>query len=69
MVWGGISKRYKTKLIVFGHNETMNAKDYISKILKGAKFDSGLDLVYPNGWVFMQDNAPPRVLPKIIWTI
>ena len=60
MVWGGISKNYKTRLVIFNENETMSAKDYISKILRGGNFDNDLDVVYPGGWVFMQDNAPPH---------
>lgn len=60
MVWGGISKRYKTKLVIFQENETMNSENYISKILNQTKVGDEMDAAYEDGWVFMQDNAPPH---------
>lgn len=57
MVWGGISSLAKTKLIVFEMGSTMDAASYISEVLKGAQIQQTMDQAYPNGWVFMQDNA------------
>ena len=60
MVWGGISKRYKTPLIIFEKKETMDAHKYVNKILKGTQLEDKMNAEYPDGWVLMQDNAPPH---------
>lgn len=56
MVWGGISARCKSKLIVFEVGSTMDAKSYISEVLKGACIQESMDEAYDDWW-FMQDNA------------
>ena len=64
MVWGGISKKFKTKLVVFQENESMKSDNYISKILTEKQIGTEMDAVYEGGWVFMQDNAPPHKAKK-----
>ena len=60
MVWSGISKRCKTKLVIFQENEIMNSENYISKNLNQTKVGDEKDAAYEDRWDFMQDNAPPH---------
>ena len=64
MVWGGVSLKYKANLIIFEKGETMNSSNYVKKVLKGAQFWDQMDALYPEGWVYMHDNAPPHVASK-----
>jgi transposase len=57
MVWGGISKRFKTGLFIFNNKETMTAERYLNRIWKTTNLISSLNRQYPDGWILQQDNA------------
>ena len=56
MIWGGISWRGKTVLAVV--NNSIKAYDY-QQIMDGHLVQT-MDTLYPDGWLYQQDNGPPR---------
>ena len=56
MVWGGISRNYRTSLVFFGENVT--SETYINRVLEPEVIP--FMQTYPEMWIFQQDNAPPH---------
>jgi hypothetical protein len=57
MVWGGISYRGNTCLKVI--NGSVKKEDYM-QIMDECLLENS-NCLYPDGWIYQQDNAPPHV--------
>ena len=62
MVWGGVAKNHKTKLILLNSNQTMNADTYISTVLKAEVIKDCVD----NNLILQQDGAPCHTARKTL---
>jgi transposase len=56
MVWGGISMRGNTDIVLV--NGSVNSQKYIDIMEEHLPWTLGV--LYPDGWLYQQDNAPPH---------
>lgn len=56
LVFGGISKRCKTNLIILERG-TVDSLTYIDDLIDGSGLIPAMNNIYKNGWVLMQDGA------------
>jgi tRNA A37 threonylcarbamoyladenosine biosynthesis protein TsaE len=60
MVWGGISMRGNTDIAII--DGSVNSDKYIDTMEEYLSWTLGV--LYPDGWVYQQDNAPPHKSKK-----